>query len=97
MVKAWYKCGRAAPATLIPSREAAPPAPSAKGMGISIEVGLNTSNLVTSDSILVTESNLTQLVTQLVTKSPLLNGFMRRAQRCKFAFSPVFDAIFTIY
>ena len=34
------KSGRGAPAGLIPSREAAPPAPSAKELDISVKVGL---------------------------------------------------------
>ena len=49
-VLAGNKCGRAAPATLIPSR--------AKVLDMSIKVGLNVSNIMTSDSIIVTESFL---------------------------------------
>ena len=36
------------------------------------KVGLNASNITTSDSIIVTSVVLTQLVTQLVTQSPVL-------------------------
>ena len=35
------------------------------------KVGLNASNITTSDSIIVTSVVLTQLVTQLVTQSPV--------------------------
>ena len=62
---------RAAPAGLIPSREAAPPAPSAEELDMAAKVGLNVSNITTSDSIIVTEIVLTQLVTQLVTQFPV--------------------------
>ena len=62
------KSGRGAPAGLIPSREAAPPAPSAEELDISVKVGLNLSNIMTRDLITVTEIVLTQPVTELVTE-----------------------------
>ena len=43
------KFGRAAPAELIPSREAAPPAPSAKGLVCPLNWDLNVSNFMISD------------------------------------------------
>ena len=65
------KSGRGAPAGLIPSREAAPPAPSAEELDISVKVGLNMSNIMTRDLITVTEIVLPRLVTELVTQSRL--------------------------
>ena len=65
------KSGRGAPAGLIPSREAAPPAPSAEELDISVKEGLNVTNFMTRDLITVTEIVLTQLVTELVTQSRL--------------------------
>ena len=40
------------------------------------KVGLNASNITTSDSIIVTSAVLTQLVTQLVTQSPVLGIYI---------------------